>query len=233
MPIWDDVLTDRDKEIMKRAGYGRRIGLGHRPALLVVDMTYNFIGDRPEPIMESIKRFRQSCGEQGWRALYKIRDLLSDARQRNVPIFYTKALEKVGATPGVPQKTKNLRAEEDFCEEWREGNQIAQEIAPEETDVVVQKPNRSAFFGTPLMSMLNELHADTVLVTGCTTSGCVRATVMDAFAYKFRVAVVEECVFDRIEISHKISLFDLSMKYADVISFEEARKYIRDLLPPA
>ena len=232
MPIWDDVLTDRDKEIMKRAGYGRRIGLGHRPALLVVDMTYNFIGDRPEPIMESIKRFRQSCGEQGWRALYKIRDLLSDARQRNVPIFYTKALGKVGATPGVPQKTKNLRAEEDFREEWREGNQIAQEIAPEETDVVVQKPNRSAFFGTPLMSMLNEHHADTVLVTGCTTSGCVRATVMDAFAYKFRVAVVEECVFDRIEISHKISLFDLSMKYADVISFEEARKYIRDLLPP-
>ena len=232
MPIWDDVLTDRDKEIMKRAGYGRRIGLGHRPALLVVDMTYNFIGDRPEPIMESIKRFRQSCGEQGWRALYKIRDLLSDARQRNVPIFYTKALGKVGATPGVPQKTKNLRAEEDFREEWREGNQIAQEIAPEETDVVVQKPNRSAFFGTPLMSMLNEHHADTVLVTGCTTIGCVRATVMDAFAYKFRVAVVEECVFDRIEISHKISLFDLSMKYADVISFEEARKYIRDLLPP-
>ncbi|MBI4523403.1 MAG: isochorismatase family protein [Deltaproteobacteria bacterium] len=233
MPIWDDVLTERDKEIMKRAGYGRRIGLGRRPVLLVIDMTYNFIGDRPEPIMESIKRFRQSCGEQGWRALYKIRDLLSDARQKNVPIFYTKAFEKAVAPAGIPHKTKNLRAQEDFREEWRDGNQIAQEIAPEETDVVVQKPNRSAFFGTPLMSMLNELHADTVLVTGCTTSGCVRATVMDAFAYKFRVAVVEECVFDRIEISHKVGLFDLSMKYADVISFNEAAKYIRDLRPPA
>jgi nicotinamidase-related amidase len=67
------------------------------------------------------------------------------------------------------------------------------------------------------------------LITGCTTSGCVRATAMDAFAYKFRVAIVEECVFDRIEISHKVTLFDLSMKYTDVVSFEETRKYIRQL----
>jgi nicotinamidase-related amidase len=79
------------------------------------------------------------------------------------------------------------------------------------------------------MSMLNEIHADTVLITGCTTSGCVRATAMDAFAYKFRVAVVEECVFDRIEISHKVTLFDLSMKYADVVSFEETKQYLRQL----
>lgn len=225
MPIWDDVLTERDKEIMKRAGYGERIGFGRRPALLIVDMTYNFIGDRPEPILKSIEKFRQSCGEEGWKALYKIRDLLGDARKKNVPIFYTRAWDKAEAAGKAPSKTKNIRDAEDS----NEGNQIAREIAPEATDIVLQKPNRSAFFGTPLMSMLNEIHADTVLVTGCTTSGCVRATVMDAFAYKFRVAVVEECVFDRIEISHKVTLFDLSMKYADVVSFEETRNYIRQL----
>ena len=76
------------------------------------------------------------------------------------------------------------------------------------------------------MSMLNERHIDTLLLTGCTTSGCVRATALDAFAYKFKVAVVEECVFDRIQISHKVSLFDLSMKYADIVSCNEVRKYI-------
>ncbi|MGH7833209.1 MAG: isochorismatase family protein [Candidatus Binatia bacterium] len=225
MPVWDDVLTERDKEIMKRAGYGQRIGFGRRPALLVVDMTYNFIGDRPEPILKSIERFRQSCGEEGWNALYRIRDLLGDAREKRVPVFYTRAWEKADAAGRVPAGTKNIRAEEDSPE----GNQIAREIAPEATDMVLQKPNRSAFFGTPLMSLLNEVDADTVLITGCTTSGCVRATAMDAFAYKFRVAIVEECVFDRIEISHKVTLFDLSMKYADVVSFEETRKYIRQL----
>jgi nicotinamidase-related amidase len=225
MPVWDDILTERDKEIMKRAGYGQRIGFGRRPALLVVDMTYNFIGDRPEPILKSIERFRQSCGEEGWNALYRIRDLLGDAREKRVPIFYTRAWEKADAAGQVPARTKNIRAAEDLPE----GNQIAREIAPEANDIVLQKPNRSAFFGTPLMSLLNEIHADTVLITGCTTSGCVRATAMDAFAYKFRVAIVEECVFDRIEISHKVTLFDLSMKYADVVSFEETRKYIRQL----
>jgi maleamate amidohydrolase len=79
------------------------------------------------------------------------------------------------------------------------------------------------------MSMLNERHIDTVLLTGCTTSGCVRATALDAFAFKFKVAVVEECVFDRIQISHKVSLFDLSMKYADIVSNDEARQYIAGL----
>jgi nicotinamidase-related amidase len=225
MPVWDDVLTERDKEIMKRAGYGQRIGFGRRPALLVVDMTYNFIGDRPEPILKSIERFRQSCGEEGWNALYRIRDLLVDARAKRVPVFYTRGWEKAETAGQSPGRTKNIRAAEDPAE----GNRIAREIAPEASDVILQKPNRSAFFGTPLMSLLNEIDADTVLITGCTTSGCVRATAMDAFAYKFRVAIVEECVFDRIEISHKVTLFDLSMKYADVVSLAETREYIRGL----
>jgi nicotinamidase-related amidase len=225
MPVWDDVLTERDKEIMKRAGYGQRIGFGRRPALLVVDMTYNFIGDRPEPILKSIERFRQSCGEEGWNALYRIRDLLVDARAKRVPVFYTRGWDKAEAAGQSPARTKNIRAAEDRAE----GNRIARELAPEASDVILQKPNRSAFFGTPLMSLLNEIDADTVLITGCTTSGCVRATAMDAFAYKFRVAIVEECVFDRIEISHKVTLFDLSMKYADVVSLAETRDYIRGL----
>src|SRR6266511_1938790 len=91
----------------------------------------------------------------------------------------------------------------------------------------VQKP--SAFFGTPLMSMLNEDHADSVLVAGTTTSGCVRASVIDAFSYNMKDSVVEECVFDRGHASHKLNLFDMAMKYADVISLKETIDYISGL----
>jgi nicotinamidase-related amidase len=77
--------------------------------------------------------------------------------------------------------------------------------------------------------MLNEVHADSVLITGTTTSGCVRASVIDAFSYNLKVTVVEECVFDRGQASHKINLFDMAMKYADVISLNETIEYVRGL----
>ena len=116
-----------------------------------------------------------------------------------------------------------------MTEEWDRGNTIVEEIAPQKGDIVVRKQKPSAFFGTPLISMLNEVHADSVFVTGTTTSGCVRASVIDAFSYNFKVSVIEECVFDRGQASHKINLFDMAMKYADVISLKEATDYIRGL----
>jgi len=114
-------------------------------------------------------------------------------------------------------------------ETWAKGNEIVAEIAPRDGDVVIRKQKPSAFFGTPLIAMLNEVHADTVLVTGCTTSGCVRASAIDAFSYNFRVCVIEECVFDRGQASHKINLFDMNAKYADVILLNEAVEYIKRL----
>ena len=89
MAIWDDVLTERDKEIMNQAGYGERIGLGAHPAILVIDMTYNFVGDRPEPILKSIEKFRQSCGEEGWAAMYKFA-ISSRLRGQNKSRFFTR-----------------------------------------------------------------------------------------------------------------------------------------------
>jgi maleamate amidohydrolase len=80
-----------------------------------------------------------------------------------------------------------------------------------------------------LMSMLNEVHADSVLIAGTTTSGCVRASVIDAFSYNLKVSVIEECVFDRGQASHKINLFDMAMKYADVVSLNETIEYVSGL----
>jgi nicotinamidase-related amidase len=229
MAIWDDILTERDREVFGKAGYGKRAGFGHRPAMLVIDMNYNFVGDRPEPILKSVERFRNSCGEEGWQGVYNIRKLLGEARKKHLPIFYTTAFERRSSVAVGRWQGKNSRSAEDLRDEWSKGNEIVEEIAPQEGEVLIRKQKPSAFFGTALMSMLNELHADTVLVTGCTTSGCVRASVIDAFSYNFRVSVIEECVFDRGQASHKINLFDMNAKYADVIPMRDTVEYIRGL----
>jgi maleamate amidohydrolase len=230
MATWDDVLTQRDKEVFALSGFGKRTGYGQRPALLIIDVNYNFVGDKPEPILDSVKRFRTSCGEEGWEGVYRIRDLLAEARKKHLPTFYTTAEEnRTNAVTIGGWGAKSSRTREDMTPEWEKANEIVAEIAPQPGDIIVHKQKPSAFFGTPLMSMLTEVHADSVIVTGTTTSGCVRASVIDAFSYNLKVAVVEECVFDRGQASHKINLFDMAMKYADVIPLKDAVEYIRGL----
>lgn len=230
MATWDDILTPRDKEVFALSGYGKRAGFGQRPAMLVIDVNYNFVGDKPEPILDSVKRFRNSCGAEGWEGVYRIRELLTEARKKHLPTFYTTGHDdRTNAVAFGRWQAKNSRSTEDMTEAWDKGNTIVEEITPQNGDIVVRKQKPSAFFGTPLISMLNEVHADSVLVAGTTTSGCVRASVIDAFSYNLKVSVIEECVFDRGQASHKINLFDMAMKYADVISLKEATDYIRGL----
>jgi len=230
MSTWDDILTPRDKDVFALSGYGKRAGFGQRPAILVIDVNYNFVGDKPEPILESVKRFRNSCGDEGWTGVERIHELLSEARKKRLPTFYTTGHDdRTNAVAFGRWQAKNSRSTEDMTAAWDKGNHIVAEIAPQHGDVVVRKQKPSAFFGTPLISMLNEVHADCVLVTGTTTSGCVRASVIDAFSYNLKVSVIEECVFDRGQASHKINLFDMAMKYADVISLKESIDYIRGL----
>ena len=230
MAIWDNVLTERDKQVFAAAGYGKQQGFGKRPAVIVVDVNYNFVGEVPEPILASIKKYRNSCGEEGWQGVYQIKRLLDATRAKGVPIFYSTASPSRTALHAGRWHGKNSRGDEDFHRRARDGNDIVQEIAPQEGDMVIRKDKPSVFFGTPLMSYLHELQVDTLLVTGTTTSGCVRATVVDAFSYNFKVVVVEECVFDRGQASHQVNLFDMQAKYADVVSLEDALRYL-DKLP--
>src|SRR4030095_11174716 len=182
----------------------------------------------PEPILDSVKRFRNSCGAEGWEGVQHIRELLLEARKKHLPIFFTTGHDDRSNSVAFGRwQAKNSRSTEDMTETWDKGNDIVAEIAPQQGDIVIRKQKPSAFFGTPLMSMLNEVHADSVLFPAPTTSGCGRASVIDAFSYNMKVSVVEECVFDRGQASHKINLFDMAMKYAEVISFTEARDNIR------
>ena len=229
MAMWDDVLTGRDKQVFGAAGYGKRQGFGHRPAVIVVDVNYNFVGDVPEPILDSIKKYRNSCGEEGWQGVAQIRRLLEAARAASVPIFYSTAPSRQTALTAGRWHGKNSRGAEDFHSQAQDGNDIVHEITPQDGDIVILKDKPSVFFGTPLMSYLHELQVDTLLVAGTTTSGCVRATVVDAFSYNFKVVVVEECVFDRGQTSHKVNLFDMQAKYADVVPLEAALGYLDEL----
>lgn len=229
MPIWDDVINETERKIYEIGGWGKRMGFGQRPAVVVVDVNYDFVGDKPEPILESIKRWRYSCGDVGWRGVTAIRQLLQAARQKNVPIIYTTVDHRPDALDYGRDRDKNFRTGELTSLPDAKGPRIPDEIAPTATDIVISKKKASAFFGTPLTSYLIDMDIDTLLVAGVSTSGCVRATVVDGHAYNYRVCVVEEATFDRSEAAHKVNLFDMHMKYADVVSLGETTKYLGQL----
>jgi isochorismate hydrolase len=109
------------------------------------------------------------------------------------------------------------------------GNDVVAEVAPLPDDLFIEKRKPSAFFGTPLMSHLNQMGADSLILTGSTTSGCVRASAVDALSYDLRVTIPHEAVFDRGEVSHKITLFDLHMKYVDVTDTADVLSYLEGL----
>ena len=232
--IWNDFLTERDKKVFEKSGFGSEAGFGERPALLVIDVSYNFCGDKREPILESIKRFHNSCGEYAWDALPHIRNLIDKCHEKTIPVIYTTGTVREDGWDAGGWAWKNSRTDEDVTAPKisgfnRDGNEIMDEIAPSPQDIVIYKHKPSAFYGTPLSGFLNDLGADSLMVTGTTTSGCVRASVIDAFSSNYRVAVVEEGCFDRSQASHAINLCDMHAKYADVVTTDQAISYLDSL----
>lgn len=225
MPVWDDILTPTDREVIRRGGYGKPRGLGQRPALLIIDPQYNYAG-ADKPILEQIQEWPSGVGESAWRAMERLSPLLHAFRERKRPVIYTRQVQKSVAFDGFAAKA--VRDSSQYLE-GSKGTSIVEEIAPVEGDLGIDKSYTSAFYGTPLLSILVKLKVDTLIVAGGTTGGCVRATCVDAISRNFDVAVVEDCVFDRISVSHKVALLDLWMKYCDVILSQEALRYVQDL----
>ena len=129
---WEGFLTDRDREVFAAAGYGQHMGFGERPAVVVVDVTYNFCGDRREPILESIRRWPNSCGESAWDAVAKIGDLLAAARAKRLPVIYTTGGFRADGWDYGSWKWKYGRAKDEYAAppSNRRGNDIVDEIAP-------------------------------------------------------------------------------------------------------
>jgi maleamate amidohydrolase len=233
-PIWNQFLTERDKAVFATSGYGARQGFGKRPALLIIDVNYAFCGDKPEPILESIKKWRNSCGEDAWVALPYIRALIDKAREKGLPVIYTTGVRRGDLWDSGSWAWKNNRSAEDVSNKTAisnfDGNAIMAEIAPGPRDIVIYKQKPSGFFGTNLASYLTLLGCDSLIVTGTTTSGCVRASVLDAFSLNYRITLAEEGCFDRAQASHAINLCDMNAKYADVVKTAEVLAFV-DTLP--
>lgn len=221
---WEGVIPESDLLIYERAGFGRKGGLGTRPGILIIDVQYRTVGLEPAPILEAMKTYPTACGQAGWDAVFAIERLLRVARPMGIPVFYPYVAPKLAYDAGrLAGKVPTIMGIDE------RGYEFVQQIAPRPDDVLIPKKHPSAFFGTPLVSYLIDKGVDTLLVCGCTTSGCVRSTVSDAFAYNFRVAVIEECVYDRGSLSHAVNLFDIQSKYADVLWLDEAVSYLESL----
>ena len=230
--IWDHYLSEQDRT---RAGAAVQpmVGFGEKPALLLVDMYRWVFGDEPEPLLEAVKKWPGSCGLAAWDSIPHVQALLADARDAGMPVVYV---------TGMAEQTSGVR-------EWRYANRggqpdprvvdsahedrvrrmydIVDEVAPLSGEAVLEKTAPSAFFGTPLASHLIREGVDTIIVAGETTSGCVRASVIDGCSYRYRMIVAEEAVFDRDEASHAINLFDMNEKYADVLPLADVRAWVQ------
>jgi len=209
---WDGIISDEEQRAYRAAGFGHPSGIGERPALLIIDVQYRTVGTEPRPFWEAIKEFPTSCGEVGWKAVRSIVPLLAEFRARGWPVLYPHVAPKNKATDSGRLAAK-VPAIMDIAQK---GYEFVAEVAPREGDVLLPKKHPSAFFATPLASHLIDLGVDTLVVTGCTTSGCVRCSVVDAFSYNWRVLVPSDCVYDRSATSHAVNLFDMASKYADV-----------------
>lgn len=218
MRPWGGVITEEEQRRYDAVGFGGGGSVGQRPALLIIDVQYRTVGTARKPFWEAIEEYPTSCGEDGWRAVDHIRPLLALFRERSLPVIYPNVAPKnIDTDAGrIAEKIPSIMGIDG------QGYRIVDELAPRKADVLLPKKHPSAFFGTPLVSHLIDLHADTLFVTGCTTSGCVRASVTDAFAYNFKVVIPAECVYDRSPTSHAVNLWDMNAKYADVMPVAQA-----------
>lgn len=202
-------MADSTQDVYRSRSMGGRQGAGSRPALIVIDLIYGFT-DPASALACDCELAVESTAE-----------LIAAARKSGSPVIYTTVVyDEAGreAAKAFIAKAPALATLEPDSR-WI---QVDGRLAPEEGEAVIPKLFASAFFGTPLSAMLTSAGCDTVVVTGASTSGCVRATAIDALQHGYRVVVPREAVADRAPGAHEASLVDLDAKYADVVGLDEA-----------
>lgn len=199
----------------RERGFGERVGFGLRPALVVIDVIRAFT-EEESPLSSDLSS-----------QIQMINSLTPAARRVGAPVvFTTVAYDRHLSEAGVWIRKVPTHGWLREGTEWIESDP---RVEREDEDQWLVKKYASCFFGTDLLSRLVSRGVDTVLIAGCTTSGCVRATAVDACSYGLRAIVVEECVGDRAELPHLASLFDIDAKYGDVVSTDQAREYLDGL----
>jgi nicotinamidase-related amidase len=215
--------------VLERGYYGRgdESALGKTPCLLVVDVQ-NYLLGMNRPILEQIDQFPYGVGEAAWRATELIASLLKEASLARIAVAYSRMISDGSNLTfygdRIP-RDEPLGKDDPL-------SQISNLVDPALLDcqtLVFDKFFASAFFAAPLNAWLIRHHIDTLLLVGGSTSGCVRATAVDAASLGYKIVVVEDATFDRIEASHAISLLDIWMKYGAVKSAREVGDYLRSL----
>ncbi len=203
------------RRFYEQRGFARRVGFGERPALLIVDFIVAFT-DPSSPLASNYDAEVEAA-----------RELLMAARGKGVPIFFTTVeYEEDLRDAGVfLMKVPSLS----ILKKGSRMTAIDERLAPKPGEHVIVKKYASAFFGTSLTSTLTALRCDTVVIGGCTTSGCVRASAVDSCQHGFRTIVVREAVGDRAPGPHEANLFDIDAKYGDVVSLGEVLEYLMGL----
>jgi nicotinamidase-related amidase len=213
-----DAIRSVEADYRERGIFQDRFGFGRSPAVVVVDFAYGWT----DPAYAGGSSRLDGPVEA-------TRSLVDAARARALPIIFT-------TSPWRPdsgdQPFKSAADHSAGFRAWDErACRIDERVAPHPGDLVLEKENASAFFGTHLAPYLIGNGIDTLLITGCSTSACIRATATDAKSYRFRPIIVRECVGDRSPVAHEWTLFDIEARFADVVPLAEAVAYISDRDP--
>ena len=216
---WKDVVTPDLVEIY--ASYRRKVFVGANPALLAIDLYELVYRGGPRPPADLVKTHPSSCGEYAYAAIEPTKHLFAAARAAGLPIFYSTGDVRAESRPSLVTATKRNKPPLDPAD-----FAIRPEFKPQSQDVVITKQRASAFFGTPLVAHLTQLGVRTLIICGESTSGCVRASAVDAYSHGYHVVLVEECCFDRSLLSHKVNLFDMHHKYCDVMHVSEVTAHL-------
>jgi nicotinamidase-related amidase len=216
---WKDIVTADDLEIYSH--YRRKTFVGPAPALLAIDLYELAYRGGAKPPVELVKTYPSACGRYAYEAIEPTKRLFAAARAAGLPIFYSTGDMRSESRPDFVGATKRVKPSVDTAD-----YAIRPEFKPQKGDVVITKQRASAFYGTPLAAHLTQLGVQTLIVCGESTSGCVRASAVDGYSHGYHVVLVEECCFDRSALSHKVNLFDLHHKYADVMHVEEVIAYL-------
>jgi maleamate amidohydrolase len=218
MRIWERFLTDDDRLVLAKKRKRVYPGLGRNPALLVIDMQVASCG-YDKPIYEQLEEYQQACGSHAWKAIRIQQKLLAAARAAGMQVIYSRHCFR--PETGLPRSEPSS-----YFSTLNPASEIVKEVALQPGDILVEKQRNSCFSYTNLPLILFNKRIDSLLLVGNSTSGCVRATAVDAPAFGIAVQVIEEATFDRIEFSHAAALFDMQFKICDVISAEEAHTAI-------
>ena len=214
--LLEDAIRSVDEYYRERGIFQDRFGFGRAPAIVVVDFAYGWTDDtyaggsrRLDGPLEATRR------------------LLVAARAKALPIVYTTSPWRPDS---ADQPFKSAADKSPGFRVWDErACRIDERVAPNPRDLILEKENASAFFGTHLAPYLIGHGVDTLLITGCSTSACIRATATDAKSYRFRPVVIRDCTGDRSAVAHEWTLFDIQSRFADVVPLDEVLAYISRL----